>query len=102
MLITFRFSEKWLSWVGSCHFVGNLAVLVNGCPTQDISIQKGLKQKNRIATILFYLVAKGLGGLVARAEDIGLYSRFKVDTSWLVLSYLQYVYDTLLVTDHSV
>lgn len=82
-------------------FAGNLTVLVNGFPTQEIRIQRGLKQGDTINPYLFLLVFEGLSGLVASAKEIGLYSRFRVNTSGLVSPHLQYIDDTLLVVETS-
>lgn len=46
MLTKSGFSEKWMSWMRACVFVGNLAVMVNGYPNQEINIQRVLKQGN--------------------------------------------------------
>lgn len=61
-----------------CVIVDNLAVMINGCPTQEINIQKKLKQRDLLTPFLFLLVAEGLGGLVERANENVLYSRFMV------------------------
>ncbi|MCH79914.1 RNA-directed DNA polymerase (Reverse transcriptase), partial [Trifolium medium] len=44
MLRRFGFNDKWCSWIKACVFAGNLSILVNGSPTEEISINKGLKQ----------------------------------------------------------
>ncbi|MCI40746.1 RNA-directed DNA polymerase (Reverse transcriptase), partial [Trifolium medium] len=44
MLKRFGFCEVWIGWMKACVFGGNLSVLVNGCPTGEINIQRGLKQ----------------------------------------------------------
>lgn len=99
MLIRFDFSEKSRSWMRTCVFVGNLVVLVNGCPTQEIIIKRGLKQEDHLAFFPFLLVVEGLSGLVTKAKEIGLYCGFRMGTFRLVVSYLQYADDTLLVVD---
>lgn len=38
MLIIFGFNEKLMAWMRAYRFYGNLVLLVNGYPTQDISI----------------------------------------------------------------
>lgn len=40
MMIKLSLIEKWRSWMKARVFVGNLAVLVNEFPTQEISIQR--------------------------------------------------------------
>jgi exonuclease III len=69
MLRRFGFSNKWISWMRACIFAGNLSVLINGSPTQEVSISKGLKQGDPLAPFLFLLVAEGLGTLMSRAVE---------------------------------
>lgn len=80
MLIKFGFSEEWQSWMKVCVFAGNLAVLVNVCLIWETNIQMGLKQGDPLALILFLLVVgDGLSSLVRRDEELGLYSRFRLE-----------------------
>ncbi|MCI94700.1 putative non-LTR retroelement reverse transcriptase, partial [Trifolium medium] len=44
-----------------------MSVLVNGSPSEEINIQRGLKQGDPLAPFLFLLVAEGLGGLMKKA-----------------------------------
>ncbi|CAL5192146.1 unnamed protein product [Lathyrus oleraceus] len=97
MLIIFGFNEKWKTWMRASVFVGNLVVLINECPTQEIDIETGLNQGDHLAHFLFLLVAKGLSDLVARADEIGLYYGFRVKMFDLVVFHLQYVKYTLLM-----
>lgn len=56
--------EKWRNWIKACVFNGNLSMLVNGNPTNEIKIQRGLKQGDLVAHFLFLLVAERLTSLV--------------------------------------
>lgn len=38
------FSKKWTDWMRACIFSGRCSMLVNGSPTQEVLIHKGLKQ----------------------------------------------------------
>jgi hypothetical protein len=38
MLGRFGFDEQWRRWIQACVYGGNLSVLVNGSPTNEISI----------------------------------------------------------------
>ncbi|MCI35870.1 RNA-directed DNA polymerase (Reverse transcriptase), partial [Trifolium medium] len=40
MLRSFGFGEKWISWMRSCVCAGNLSVLVNGSPTDEVNIAR--------------------------------------------------------------
>lgn len=85
----------------SCVFVGNLVVLKNECPNQEIIFQMDLKQVEPFYPFPFLLVTRGLSGLVVRVQELGLYSRFEVWNYEFVMYLLLYVDDTLMVIDPS-
>ncbi|MCH96040.1 RNA-directed DNA polymerase (Reverse transcriptase), partial [Trifolium medium] len=97
MLRRFGFGEKWIEWIRACVFAGNLSILVNGCPTSEINIQRGLKQGDPLAPFLFLLVAEGFAGLMRSAVDKNLFKGFGVGSEGLVVSHLQYADDTLCI-----
>jgi hypothetical protein len=101
MLKRFGFNDQWCSWIIACVFAGNLSVLVNGVPTEEISISKGLKQGDPLAPFLFLLVAEGLGGLMKRAVELQKFKGFSFGGSELVISHLQCADDTLLIGEAS-
>jgi hypothetical protein len=43
MLRRFGFCEKWIEWMRECVFAGSMSILVNGSPTREIDIHRGLK-----------------------------------------------------------
>jgi hypothetical protein len=94
MLQRFGFGLKWRSWIRACVCNGKLAILVNGCPTEEVNIQRGLKQGDLLAPFLFLLVVEGLSGVIRRAE-LSLFSGFRV--GGLSISHLQYADDTLFL-----
>ncbi|MCI40478.1 LINE-1 reverse transcriptase like, partial [Trifolium medium] len=83
-------------------FSGNLSVLVNGSPTEEINIQRGLKQGDPLATFLFLLVVQGLSGAIKSAEERILFTGFKVGEARLSISHLQYAADTLFLGEATV
>jgi hypothetical protein len=97
MLQRCGFSEKWIDWMKVCVFAGNLSVLVNGSPTGEINIQRGLKQGDPLAPFLFLLVAEGLGGLMKRAVELSRFWGFRIGNQGSVVSHLQYADDTLCI-----
>jgi hypothetical protein len=72
-----------------------MSILVNGSPTEEINIQRGLKQGDPLAPFLFLLVAEGLGGLMKKAVELNRFKGFKVGNRGVVVSHLQYADDTL-------
>jgi hypothetical protein len=97
MLRRFNFDEKWRSWIKASVFAGSLSVLVNGSPTEQIDICKGLKQGDPLAPFLFVLVAEGFGALMKKAVEIGFFKGIRFSDSGTTISQLQYADDTLLV-----
>ncbi|MCH79506.1 LINE-1 reverse transcriptase like [Trifolium medium] len=102
MLRRFGFCNKWVDWVKACVFAGNLSVLVNGSPTTEINIQRGLKQGDPLAPFLFLLVAEGFAGLMRSAGTKNLFKGFTVGNEGLEISHLQYADDTLCIGEATV
>jgi hypothetical protein len=102
MLDRFGFCSKWKDWIRACVFAGSMSVLVNGSPSEEINIQRGLKQGGPLAPFLFLLVAEGLGGVMKKAVEMNRFRGFKVRDSDVVISHLQYADDTICVGEASI
>jgi hypothetical protein len=102
MLHRFGFCAKWIAWIRACTFAGNLSVLVNGSPTSEICIQRGLKQGDPLAPFLFLLVVEGFSGVMRRAVDLGIFKGFSFGRGEVVISHLQYADDTLCIGEASI
>jgi hypothetical protein len=102
MLDRFGFCSKWKDWIRSCVFAGNMSILINGSPSEEISIKCGLKQGDPLAPFLFLLVAEGLGGVMKRAVELNSFHGFRVGNSDVVISHLQYADDTICVGEASI
>jgi hypothetical protein len=102
MLIRFGFSQKWRNWMKACIGAGCLSVLVNGCPTEEIHIMRGLKQGDPLAPLLFLVVAEGLGGLMRSSVGCSRFQPFLVGNNDMAVSLLQYADDTLCIGEATV
>lgn len=104
MLKRVCFCPKWVAWMKACVFGGNMSILVNGTPTatEEICIQRGLKQGDPLAPFLFPLVAEGFSGLMRNAVNSNSFKGFDFRNNGLVVSHLQYADDTLCIGEASV
>jgi hypothetical protein len=96
MMLRMGFGNRWRSWMKACVCNGQLSVLVNGCPTEQVNISRGLKQEDPLAPFLFLLVPEGLSLLQQRAVSLGFFKGFHVSAE-VSVSLLQYADDTLFI-----
>jgi len=89
--------DQWVWWMKACVFGGNMSILVNGSPAEEICVQRGLKQGDPLAPFLFLLVAEGFSGLMTNAVNRNLFQGFEIKRGGSVISHLQYVDDTLCI-----
>jgi hypothetical protein len=73
-----------------------MSVLVNGSPTADFSVGKGLRQGDPLSPFLFLIVAEGLTGLMSKAVATNRFSGYKVSNN-ISFHILQFADDTIIV-----
>ncbi|GJY03288.1 RNA-directed DNA polymerase, eukaryota, reverse transcriptase zinc-binding domain protein [Tanacetum coccineum] len=67
------FGIKWRSWISGCLRNARSSVLVNGSPTKEFELFKGLRQGDPLSPFLFILAMEGLHSLTCKAEELGLF-----------------------------
>nr|GEV71218.1 putative RNA-directed DNA polymerase, eukaryota, reverse transcriptase zinc-binding domain protein [Tanacetum cinerariifolium] len=73
------FGTKWRSWISGCLRNVRSSILVNGSPTKEFKIFKGLRQGDPLSHFLFILAMEGLHSLTCKAEDLGLFKGLKIN-----------------------
>ncbi|PNX66770.1 ribonuclease H [Trifolium pratense] len=77
-----------------------MSVLVNGSPTDDFKVGRGLRQGDPLSPFLFLIVAEGLAGLMNKAVTIGKFKGLKINAN-LHFQLLQFVDDTIIMGESS-
>jgi hypothetical protein len=79
-----------------------MSVLVNGSPRGEINTNRGLKQGDPLAPLLFLLVPEGLGMLMRKAVEVNRFKLFLDGPDEVPVSILQYADDTLCIGEANV
>jgi len=74
----------------------------DGIPTEDVNIQRGLKQGDSLSPFLFLLVAEGFTRLMRNTMVLNLFRGFKVGRDEIEILHLQYADDTLCVEEATI
>lgn len=89
------FGNKWISWIMACLTSARSSVLINGSPTEEFQLARGLRQGDPLAPFLFIIAMEGLhvaidnlvsskSFLCAKIKDINISHLFYADDVILI------------------
>ena len=87
--------EKWILWIEGCLKSASISVLINGSPSSEFTPQRGIRQGDPLALLLFNVVAEGLNGLMREVLKKNLFQGFLVGRKEVEVNIPQYADDTL-------
>ncbi|GKE76346.1 reverse transcriptase domain, reverse transcriptase zinc-binding domain protein [Tanacetum coccineum] len=91
------FGRKWCGWIRACLEMATSSILVNGTPTKEFILQRGIRQGDPLSPFLFLLVAEGLNIMMQEVLNRGLFEGIKIGSDEVCLTYLQYADDTIFI-----
>ena len=96
------FSVLWRKWIKECVTTATASILVNGSPTDEFRLHRGLRQGDPLSPFLFLLAAEGLNVMMQALVENNSYTGYGVGISRsVVVSHLQFADDTLLLGEKS-
>lgn len=96
MMKLFGYPDDWILWIHECLSTASISVLVNGAPTKEFKMQKGVRQGDPLSPFLFIIAAESLNCLFQEAVSLGSLKGLKVSDEDPVLTHLQFADDTLI------
>ncbi|GJT70288.1 glycerophosphodiester phosphodiesterase GDPDL3 [Tanacetum coccineum] len=91
------FSHKWRTWIKGYLNSAYASVLVNGSPTKEFKIEKGLRQGDPLSPFLFIIAIEALHVTLQEAKSKNIFEGIKVGSNKVDISHLQYVDDALIM-----
>ncbi|KAL9687275.1 hypothetical protein QQ045_031674 [Rhodiola kirilowii] len=93
------FGVKWRRWISECISTPRLAVLVNGSPTEEFAMERGLRQGDPLSPFLFLIATEGLSRLLSKAKEVGSLKGVEWVKNGERMNHLQYADDTVIFCD---
>jgi len=85
-------------WIKECIGTATTSVLVNGSPTNEFSLRRGLRQGDPLSPFLFLLATKGFHVLMKSLSANNHFTGYRVGSGdATVISHLQFADDTLIL-----
>jgi len=101
MMQNMNFRTLWRKWIKECVGTASASVLVNGCPTEEFPIERGLRQGDPLSSFLFLLAAEGFNVMMKALVTNNLFQAYGVGRQEEVkLSYLQFADDTIIIGEN--
>jgi hypothetical protein len=92
------FPPLWRKWMKECVCTATASVLVNGSPTEEFPLERGLRQGDLLSPFLFLLAAEGLHVMMRAMVERNQFTGYTVGGQvGVTVSHLQFADDTLLV-----
>ncbi|GAU46944.1 hypothetical protein TSUD_180480 [Trifolium subterraneum] len=92
------FPVLWKKWIKECIRTASTSVLVNGNPTEEFPLERGLRQGDPLSPFLFLIAAEGLNVLMQALVEHQFSSGYSFGVqNQNSVSHLQFADDTLLL-----
>lgn len=97
VMLKMGFGTKWCAWIRACLTSSKASVLVNGSPTDEFKLFRGLRQGDPLSPFLFLFVMEALHVMIEKAKIAGRIRGIQVGEEVPVLSHLFYADDAVFL-----
>ncbi|GKC95668.1 putative RNA-directed DNA polymerase, eukaryota, reverse transcriptase zinc-binding domain protein [Tanacetum coccineum] len=101
MLCNLGFGSIWRSWIKACLESSRTSILVNGSPTSEFNVRRGLRQGDPLSPFLFIIIMEGLRVAISDSVRTGLIRGIQVGSSDVNLSHLFFADDVIIMSGWS-
>ncbi|GKV24214.1 hypothetical protein SLEP1_g33851 [Rubroshorea leprosula] len=101
MMLRMGFNDTWRKWIQECLQSSMISILINGSPTKQFPVSKGLRQGDLLSPFLFLIVVEGLNGLVSSAIEKEMYKGVLIGDGEVTVTHLQFADDTIFFGEAS-
>jgi hypothetical protein len=92
------FPVMWRKWIKECVCTATALILVNGSPTEEFPLERGLRQGDPLSPFLFLFAAEGLNVLMESVVERNLFTGYSIgEQDPVSVSHLQFADDILLL-----
>ncbi|GJY39140.1 reverse transcriptase domain, reverse transcriptase zinc-binding domain protein [Tanacetum coccineum] len=95
------FGITWRTWIKACLESSRTSILVNGSPTSEFNVRRGLRQGDPLSPFLFIIIMEGLHVAISDSVRTGLVHDIRIGSSDVNLSHLFFVDDVIIMSDWS-
>lgn len=95
------FPSRWKNWVMGILFTGKASILINGAPTTEFLIRRGLRQGDPLSPFLFTIAMEAVHVMMAKAVSAGTFRGVNLPNNGPTLSHLLYADDALFIGEWS-
>ncbi|GKC84144.1 RNA-directed DNA polymerase, eukaryota, partial [Tanacetum coccineum] len=97
VLRKFGFGDKWCKWIQGCLTSSRGSIVVNGSPTEEFQLGRGLKQGDPLSPFLFILIMESLHLSFQRIVNAGMFQGIKLGGGLVKLSHMFFADDAVFV-----
>lgn len=95
------FGNKWRIWIRGCLQSSRASVIINGSPTDEFEISKGVRQCDPLSPFLFIITMEGLNVALMEARDKGIFNGVQLPNNGPILTHMFYIDDALVAGEWS-